>query len=82
MSNAKLAVAMLVLALAGCTSTPPSGTGTVAAPTGVPQTTITASPPSAPASGQTPSAAAEAKCSSITSQQGGGTAYLNCLNKH
>lgn len=44
---------------------------------------VTATPPSAPSVAEgTPPARAAAKCSQgITSQQGGGTDYLNCLNK-
>ncbi len=44
---------------------------------------VRANPTTAPAAAQgTPPSNATADCSGVTSQSGGGTAYLNCLRKH
>ena len=44
---------------------------------------VRANPTSAPSAVQgAPPATATADCSGVNSQEGGGTAYLNCLRKH
>lgn len=65
----------LPLALAACSN--PSSTAPMQ-----PRTAISGSPPGAPSVQEgTPPPGAAAKCEGVTSQQGGGSAYLGCLNR-
>ena len=65
---------------AGCTTNPiPSATNPTPAATGSPSVTVGATPLEAPARRSRPSPRAADACEGVTSEQGGGAAYLDCL---